>query len=147
MESMLKVYIYEEGEKPIFHQPLLRGIYASEGWFMKLLEANKNFVTKDATKAHLFYLPFSSQLLKLKLYARNSYNRKDLSKYLKDYVGMIALKYSFWNRISGADHFVVACHDSVCFLYLLSCLPSYMITKVNLYLTWIDIVDTDFCQH
>ncbi|KAJ6435076.1 hypothetical protein OIU84_000331 [Salix udensis] len=42
MEDILKVYIYKEGERPILHQPVLKGIYASEGWFMKLLEANKN---------------------------------------------------------------------------------------------------------
>ncbi|KAM3688723.1 hypothetical protein ACJW31_10G172500 [Castanea mollissima] len=32
MEKTLKVYIYREGEKPIFHKPPLKGIYASEGW-------------------------------------------------------------------------------------------------------------------
>ncbi|KAL0890692.1 hypothetical protein Bca101_014675 [Brassica carinata] len=46
------------------HSPILKGIYASEGWFMKLIESNNNkFVTKDASKAHLFYLPFSSRML------------------------------------------------------------------------------------
>jgi hypothetical protein len=40
MERKLKVYIYREGEKPIFHQPKMRGLYASEGWFMKLMEGN-----------------------------------------------------------------------------------------------------------
>ncbi len=66
MEDTLKVYIYREGEKPVLHQPRLEGIYASEGWFMKLLEANKKFITKNPRKAHLFYLPFSSQLLEEK---------------------------------------------------------------------------------
>ncbi|XP_059638182.1 probable glycosyltransferase At5g03795 isoform X2 [Cornus florida] len=84
MERMLKVYIYREGEKPIFHEPYLRGIYASEGWFMKLIEGNKQFV-------------FASQ--------------KDLEKYLKHHVDMIAGKYRFWNRTGGADHFSVSCHD------------------------------------
>ncbi|KAG6772679.1 hypothetical protein POTOM_024097 [Populus tomentosa] len=69
MEKMLRVYVYQDGEKPIFHQPILDGIYASEGWFMKHMEANENFVTKDPGKAHLFYLPFSSRLLELTLYA------------------------------------------------------------------------------
>ena len=64
MEEMMKVYIYK-GEKPILHQPVLKGIYASEGWFMKLLEASKKFVAKKPRKAHLFYLPFSSQNLEL----------------------------------------------------------------------------------
>ncbi|KAG7972793.1 hypothetical protein I3843_07G200900 [Carya illinoinensis] len=111
MEDILKVYIYSEGEKPIFHQPLLMGIYASEGWFMKLLETNKKFVTKDPTKAHLFYLPFSSRLLELTLYVPNSHTRKNLIQYLKNYLDMIAAKHPFWNRTGGADHFLVACHD------------------------------------
>lgn len=62
MEDTLKVYIYREGEKPIFHAPTSTHgrLYASEGWFMKHLEANEKFVTKDR-KDHLFYLPFSSR--------------------------------------------------------------------------------------
>lgn len=113
MENMLKVYIYQEGEKPIFHEPILEGIYASEGWFMKLLEANKNFITKDPTKAHLFYFPYSSQMLKIQIYVPNSHKRANVIKYMKDYVDMIAAKYSFWNRTNGADHFLAACHDWV----------------------------------
>ncbi|CAI8599845.1 unnamed protein product [Vicia faba] len=69
MEKMLKVFIYQDGDKPIFHEPLLEGIYASEGWFMKSMEGNKQFTTRDPEKAHLFYIPFSSRLLQLTLYA------------------------------------------------------------------------------
>lgn len=111
MEKMLKVYIYPDGDRPIFHEPLLDGIYASEGWFMKLMEANKQFVTEDPEKAHLFYIPFSSRLLQQTLYVRNSHRRSNLIEYMKNFVDMIAGKYPFWNRTSGADHFVVACHD------------------------------------
>ncbi|CAJ1973894.1 unnamed protein product [Sphenostylis stenocarpa] len=111
MEMMLKVYIYPDGDRPIFHEPLLDGIYASEGWFMKLMEANKQFVTGDPEKAHLFYIPFSSRLLQQTLYVRNSHRRSNLIEYMKNFVDMIAGKYPFWNRTSGADHFVVACHD------------------------------------
>ncbi|KAJ6698017.1 EXOSTOSIN HEPARAN SULFATE GLYCOSYLTRANSFERASE -RELATED [Salix purpurea] len=111
MEDILKVYIYKEGEMPILHQPLLKGIYASEGWFMKLLEGNKKFVTKDSRKAHLFYLPFSSRNLEIKLYVPDSHSHKNLIKYLKNYLDMISAKYPFWNRTQGADHFLVACHD------------------------------------
>ncbi|KAL0718172.1 hypothetical protein Bca4012_067494 [Brassica carinata] len=68
MEKMLKVYVYKEGDKPIMHTPPLGGIYASEGWFMKLIESNNKFVTEDATKAHLFYVPFSSRMLEETLY-------------------------------------------------------------------------------
>ncbi|KAJ6743551.1 EXOSTOSIN HEPARAN SULFATE GLYCOSYLTRANSFERASE -RELATED [Salix viminalis] len=111
MEKMLKVYVYQDGEKPIFHQPILDGIYASEGWFMKHMEANENFVTEDPGKAHLFYLPFSSRLLELTLYVRNSHSRTNLIEYMRNYADMIAAKYHFWNRTGGADHFVAACHD------------------------------------
>ncbi|KAG8376053.1 hypothetical protein BUALT_Bualt09G0023600 [Buddleja alternifolia] len=111
MERVLKIYVYKEGEKPIFHQPILKGLYASEGWFMKLMEGNKRFVVKDPKKAHLFYMPFSARMLEYTLYVRNSHNRTNLRQYLKDYSEKIAAKYHFWNRTGGADHFLVACHD------------------------------------
>jgi hypothetical protein len=115
MERTLKVYVYRDGSKPIFHQPILKGLYASEGWFMKLMEGNRRFVVKDPRKAHLFYMPFSSRMLEYTLYVRNSHNRTNLRQYLKDYSEKIAAKYPYWNRTGGADHFLVACHDWVCF--------------------------------
>ncbi|KAK9071262.1 hypothetical protein SSX86_009830 [Deinandra increscens subsp. villosa] len=111
MERTLKVYVYKEGEKPIFHQPILKGLYASEGWFMKLMEGNKRFVVKDPRKAHLFYMPFSARMLEHTLYVRNSHNRTNLRQFMKIYAEKIASKYPFWNRTGGADHFLVACHD------------------------------------
>ncbi|KAJ0030232.1 hypothetical protein Pint_12838 [Pistacia integerrima] len=111
MEQKVKVYVYKEGQKPIFHQPVLKGIYASEGWFMKLLQANKKIVTKDPRKAQLFYLPFSSRMLEETLYVQNSHSHKNLIQHLKNYLDFIAAKHSFWNRTDGADHFLVSCHD------------------------------------
>ncbi|KAI3468977.1 hypothetical protein Pfo_025640 [Paulownia fortunei] len=111
MERLLKVYIYQDGEKPIFHQPHLTGIYSSEGWFMKLMEENRQFVTKDPEKAHLFYLPYSARQLQMALYVPNSHNLKPLVDFLCDHVNMLAAKYPFWNRTHGSDHFLVACHD------------------------------------
>ncbi|XP_058724626.1 probable glycosyltransferase At5g03795 [Vicia villosa] len=111
MEEKLKVYVYREGARPILHSPFLTGIYASEGWFMKLMEANKRFVTKNPKKAHLFYLPFSSRMLEETLYVKDSHNHKNLIQYLHDYVDLIATRHSFWNRTGGADHFLVGCHD------------------------------------
>lgn len=110
METMLKVYVYKEGEKPIFHQPKMRGIYASEGWFIKLMEGNKKFFVRDPKKAHLFYLPFSTLMLRNAL-GQNFQTSQDLQQYLKNYVELIAGRYRFWNRTDGADHFLVACHD------------------------------------
>ncbi|XP_021807096.1 probable glycosyltransferase At3g07620 isoform X1 [Prunus avium] len=111
MERTLKIYIYKDGNKPIFHQPILKGLYASEGWFMKLMQGYKRFVVKDPRKAHLFYMPFSSRMLEYTLYVRNSHNRTNLRQFLKEYSEKIAAKYPYWNRTGGADHFLVACHD------------------------------------
>ncbi|PHU09333.1 hypothetical protein BC332_21193 [Capsicum chinense] len=111
MEQILKVYIYTEGDRPIFHTPVLKGIYASEGWFMKLLEKNKKLVTKNPQKAHLFYLPFSSRMLEETLYVPDSHSRRNLVRYLSDYLNTIIQRHNNWNRTAGADHFLVACHD------------------------------------
>lgn len=111
MERLLKVYVYMDGEKPIFHQPILKGLYASEGWFMKLMEGNRQFSVRDPRKAHLFYMPFSSRILGSTLYVPNSHNRTGLRRYLKIYSEKLAAKYPFWNRTGGADHFLAACHD------------------------------------
>ncbi|KAK4422269.1 putative glycosyltransferase [Sesamum alatum] len=111
MEQKLKVYIYKDGKRPVFHQPRLKGIYASEGWFMKLLKASGRFLTSNPGEAHLFYLPFSSQLLVDYVYVPDSHTFQDIVEYLKNYLGTIKEKYSFWNRTDGADHFLVACHD------------------------------------
>ncbi|KAF8049765.1 hypothetical protein N665_2120s0002 [Sinapis alba] len=111
MELILKVYIYPDGEKPIFHQPHLNGIYASEGWFMKLMESNTQFVTKNPEKAHLFYMPYSVKQLQNAMFVPGSHNIKPLSIFLRDYVNMLSIKYPFWNRTRGSDHFLVACHD------------------------------------
>ncbi|XVE98113.1 hypothetical protein REPUB_Repub03eG0077400 [Reevesia pubescens] len=111
MERILKVYVYKEGKKPIFHLPILKGLYASEGWFMKLMQGNKHFVVKDPRRAHLFYMPFSSRMLEYTIYVRNSHNRTNLRQFMKDYTENIAAKYPYFNRTGGADHFLVACHD------------------------------------
>ncbi|KAL0327541.1 UNVERIFIED_CONTAM: putative glycosyltransferase [Sesamum angustifolium] len=111
MEQKLKVYIYKDGKRPVFHQPRLKGIYASEGWFMKLLKTSSEFLTNNPGEAHLFYLPFSSQLLVDYVYVPDSHSFRDILEYLKNYLGTIKEKYPFWNRTDGADHFLVACHD------------------------------------
>ncbi|XP_027337440.1 probable glycosyltransferase At5g03795 [Abrus precatorius] len=76
-----------------------------------LMEENKQFITKDPEKAHLFYLPYSARQMELALYVPGSHNLKPLSIFLRDYVNKIAAKYPFWNRTHGSDHFLVACHD------------------------------------
>lgn len=129
MERILKVYIYKDGSRPIFHSPDLKGIYASEGWFMKLMEGNKQFVVKDGKKAHLFYMPYGARQLELALYRPDSHNINDLLIFLRDYINMISAKYPYWNRTRGADHFFVACHDWVCSFYL--SIPSIFFLRVK----------------
>ncbi|KAM0927473.1 hypothetical protein ACQ4PT_002900 [Festuca glaucescens] len=111
MEGLLKVYIYHDGAKPIFHSPYLKGIYASEGWFMKLIEGDQSFVVRDPNRAHLFYLPYSSRQLEHNLYVPGSNTLEPLSIFVKNYVDMISAKFPYWNRTKGTDHFFVACHD------------------------------------
>lgn len=119
MEQNLKIYIYKEGKRPVFHQPKLKGIYASEGWFMKQLKASKEFLTDDPNKAHLFYLPFSSQTLEEVVYVPGSHSFDKLKAFLNKYLDLIKGRYPFWNRTQGADHFLVACHDWVrCYKFL-----------------------------
>ncbi|KAL1557346.1 putative glycosyltransferase [Salvia divinorum] len=111
MEQKLKVYVYKDGERPVFHNPRLRGIYASEGWFMKHMEASSQFVTSNPDEAHLFYLPFSSQLLVDYVYVKDSHSFDDINAFLKNYVDTIKSRHPFWNRTDGADHFLAGCHD------------------------------------
>lgn len=112
MESTLKVYVYNEGEKPVFHQPMLDGIYAAEGWFINLMEKDKQFTVKDPSEAHLFFLPFSVKRLRALFYG-NFHGWKSRMSHIDNYVDLISRKYPFWNRSRGADHFLVACHDWV----------------------------------
>lgn len=115
MEKRLKVYIYREGKRPIFHNPRLRGIYASEGWFMKHMEASSQFVTSNSEEAQLFYLPFASQLVGEYVYVKASHSFDNIIEFLKNYINTIKTRHPFWNRTNGADHFLVGCHDWVSF--------------------------------
>ncbi|KAI3977583.1 hypothetical protein MKX01_000496 [Papaver californicum] len=111
MEEILKV-TFTEGEKPFFHDPIPEGIYASEGWFMKQMEENKKFVVQDPTKAHLFYLPFSSESIRYSsLDDRKTCSEENFIKLLSDYLDVIMAKYPFWNRTGGTDHSFTGCHD------------------------------------
>ncbi|XP_057845655.2 probable glycosyltransferase At3g07620 isoform X2 [Cryptomeria japonica] len=111
MENFFKVYVYSDGEKPFFHKGPMEGIYASEGWFMKQMEENKQFVTKDFRKAFMYYIPYSVYEMRVGVHASQYQNVPQITIYLKDQINMLASKYPFWNRTHGRDHFFVACHD------------------------------------
>ncbi|GKV41221.1 hypothetical protein SLEP1_g48787 [Rubroshorea leprosula] len=59
MEKLFKVYVYEEGEPPIFHQGPCRSIYSTEGRFIHELEKGTSCRTKDPDQALVYFLPFS----------------------------------------------------------------------------------------
>ncbi|XP_051132355.1 probable glycosyltransferase At5g03795 [Andrographis paniculata] len=112
MEKNFKVYVYEEGEHPIFHNGPCGSIYSIEGYFIYQLEIS-NFRTRDPKKAHVFFLPFS--VASIVHYIFDSTVRKHrwrpLRKTVKDYVDLVARKYPFWNMSLGYDHFMLSCHD------------------------------------
>ncbi|KAH7840361.1 hypothetical protein Vadar_015939 [Vaccinium darrowii] len=112
MEKRFKVYVYEEGDPPIVHYGPCKNIYTSEGRFIVEMEQGKSgFRTRDAHRAHAYFLPFSVTLMVKYLYKPLSYDVKPLQDFVGDYVRVVSTKYPFWNRTYGADHFMLSCHD------------------------------------
>ncbi|QCD97996.1 glucuronyl/N-acetylglucosaminyl transferase EXT2 [Vigna unguiculata] len=111
MEKQLKVYVYEEGEAPVFHNGPCKSIYSMEGNFIHGIEMNEKFRTRDPEKAHVFFLPFSVAMLVQFVYVRDSHDFGPIKKTVTDYINVISERYPYWNRSLGADHFYLACHD------------------------------------
>ncbi|WCJ34401.1 Exostosin family protein [Euphorbia peplus] len=111
MEKQLKVFVYEEGEPPVFHNGPCKSIYSMEGNFIHRMEIDGQFRTKDPEKAHVFFLPFSVAMMVQFVYVRNSHDFGPIRRTVSDYVNLISEKYPYWNRSLGADHFMLACHD------------------------------------
>lgn len=107
MEKLLKIYIYEEGEPPLFHDGPSRNIYSTEGRFIHEMEKGKLFRTTDPNRAVVFFLPFS--VAKMVTYLLHNRNR--MQRVVIDYMNLIAHAHPFWNRSRGADHFMLSCHD------------------------------------
>jgi len=49
MEKLFKVYVYEEGEPPVFHDGPCRSIYSTEGRFIYSMEMESRLRTRDRT--------------------------------------------------------------------------------------------------
>ncbi|KAF9591717.1 hypothetical protein IFM89_006063 [Coptis chinensis] len=111
MEKQFKVFIYEEGEPPLFHNGPCKSIYSMEGNFIHELEINPQYRTRDPEKAHVFFLPFSVAMMVQFIYVSNSHDTNPIRQTISDYVNVIAKKYPYWNRSLGADHFMLSCHD------------------------------------
>ncbi|XP_057792906.1 probable glycosyltransferase At5g03795 isoform X2 [Salvia miltiorrhiza] len=111
MENVFKIYVYEEGEAPIFHDGPCRSIYSTEGRFIHEIEKGSRFRTKDPEEAHVYFMPFSVVAMVRYLYEPDSFDMNPIGNTLADYVHTIAHNHPFWNRSLGADHFMLSCHD------------------------------------
>ncbi|OVA17894.1 Exostosin-like [Macleaya cordata] len=111
MEKQFKVFIYEEGDPPLFHSGPCKSIYSMEGNFIHEMEMQRQFRTRDPHKAHVYFLPFSIAMMVRFIYEPNSHDITPIKKAVIDYVDVVGSKYPFWNRSLGADHFMLSCHD------------------------------------
>ncbi|PON71337.1 Exostosin-like, partial [Parasponia andersonii] len=114
MERRFKVYVYGEGEPPMAHDGPCKNIYSIEGRFIQEMENGaERLRTSDGERAHVYFMPFSVTWMVKYLYKPklHPYDLTPLRQYVADYVKLISLRYPFWNRTNGADHFFVACHD------------------------------------
>lgn len=114
MEKRFKVWVYREGEPPLFHRAPVKNIYSTEGQIIDELHLNKRMAAAHPDHAHAFFLPLSVANIVHYLYRPTAdYDPQRLRNVVEDYVAVLANKYPYWNRTSGADHFFVACHDWV----------------------------------
>ncbi|GAU23133.1 hypothetical protein TSUD_305810 [Trifolium subterraneum] len=112
MEKIFKVYVYPDGDLPIVHDGPCKDIYSIEGRFLHEMEHGVGkFRTNDPNAAQVYFLPFSVTWMVKYLYTPFSYDMTPLKHFVSDYVKVISMRYPFWNRTRGADHFMLACHD------------------------------------
>lgn len=111
MEKMFKIFIYEEGEPPLFHDGPYNNIYSIEGVFINSIQAHSHFRTKDPSQAHVFFLPFSVVMIIQTLFDPIVRDKAVLERTIVDYIRVISNKYPYWNRSLAADHFMLSCHD------------------------------------
>ncbi|WJX32777.1 hypothetical protein P8452_21064 [Trifolium repens] len=111
MEKLFKIFVYEEGEPPLFHYGPCKNIYSMEGIFINSLESNTLFRTQNPNEAHVYFLPFSVVMILEHLFHPIIRDKAVLGRTIGDYVHIISHKYAYWNRSYGADHFMLSCHD------------------------------------
>lgn len=85
MLTAFKIYIYNPQNSFTFSTP------TSSLFHNSLL--NSSFATQDPNEAHLFYIPFSSDL-----------SARSIARLVKK----LRIDHPYWNRTLGADHFYVA---------------------------------------
>lgn len=112
MEKIFKVFVYNEGNPPLFHDGPCKGTYSTEGRFIHDMEGGNPFRTMDPDNAHMYFLPFSITKMVSFLYEYN-HDYSNIKRVTKDFVDTITIKYPYWNRSLGSDHFMLSCHDWV----------------------------------
>ncbi|KAI8552227.1 hypothetical protein RHMOL_Rhmol06G0250000 [Rhododendron molle] len=111
MEKLFKIYVYEEGELPMFHTGPCRSIYSSEGRFIMEMEKGNFYRTKDPDEALVYFLPFSVVMMVQYLYVPGAHEYHAIGHTVADYVDVVSQRHPFWNQSLGADHFMLSCHD------------------------------------
>ncbi|XP_050364992.1 probable glycosyltransferase At5g03795 [Argentina anserina] len=111
MEKLFKIYVYQEGDPPIFHNGPCKSIYSTEGRFIHEMEMDNTYRTTNPDDALVYFLPFSVVMLVQYLYVAESHDTESIGRTVVDYVNVISDKHPFWNRSLGADHFMLSCHD------------------------------------
>ncbi|KAF5195928.1 Xylogalacturonan beta-1,3-xylosyltransferase [Thalictrum thalictroides] len=111
MEKLFKIFVYEEGELPLFHNGPCKNIYSMEGFFINFMETDKRFRTRDPDSAHVYFLPFSVVMILQYLFHPIIRDKYVLGRTISDYVRIISERYPYWNRSLGADHVMLSCHD------------------------------------
>ncbi|GKU87300.1 hypothetical protein SLEP1_g1723 [Rubroshorea leprosula] len=113
MEKRFRVWSYKEGDPPLFHTGPMKDIYSVEGQLIdELTSADSPFLARHPDEALAFFLPVSIVNIVCFVYRPyTNYSRDSLQNIVKDYITLVAGRYPYWNQSSGADHFLVSCHD------------------------------------
>ncbi|CAI9087777.1 OLC1v1021946C1 [Oldenlandia corymbosa var. corymbosa] len=114
MEKRFKIWVYKEGEPPLFHSSPMIFLYSIEGQFIDELENNNgsSFLAKSPDEAAAFFLPIGITHIRQYTYASlREYGLTQFHNVVKDYIHVLSKRYDYWNRSNGADHFFVGCHD------------------------------------
>ncbi|CAI0542747.1 unnamed protein product [Linum tenue] len=115
MVKRFKIWTYKEGERPVVHVGPMKNIYSIEGQFIDEIDsaAQSPFAAQSPDEAHAFFLPVSiANIITYVYHPFTTYDRGRLVRIFRDYVVHVAAaKHPYWNRSSGADHFMLSCHD------------------------------------
>lgn len=119
MVKTFKVWTYKEGDRPLFHNGPMKNIYGIEGQFIEEMDDKMStFTARHPDEAHAFFLPFSiANIVEYVYKPVTDYSRDRLQRITIDYIRVLANKYPFWNKSSGADHFFISCHDWVSHIF------------------------------